>query len=119
MKIIYSFNKRGYEADYWTRELAAASGDRHTIIPFNHDPYLDIGRYLRAQLLDDLFFAKTPELLRMYADLEAVIARHKADALVVDNCFPYHPEFLRNLGIYKVLRTTDGPAAAYDRDFAY
>ena len=52
MKIIYSFNKQGYEADYWARELSAASDERHTFIPFNHDPYLPIARYLRAQLLD-------------------------------------------------------------------
>jgi spore maturation protein CgeB len=39
--------------------------------------------------------------------------------LLVDNCFPYHPEFLRKLRLYKVLRTTDGPLVAYDRDFAY
>jgi spore maturation protein CgeB len=32
---------------------------------------------------------------------------------------PYHPEFLKNIQIYKVLRTSDGPLAAYDRDFAY
>ena len=39
--------------------------------------------------------------------------------LIVDNCPPYHPEFLRTLPIYKVLRTNDGPLSAYDRDFAY
>lgn len=119
MKVIYSFNKKGYEADFWTRELAAASDGRNMIVPFNHDPYVDVQRYMRAQHLDDLFFARDPGLLRMYSDVEALIAREDADALIVDNAFPYHPEFLRTLKIYKVLRTTDGPAAAYDRDFAY
>src|SRR5258708_9902106 len=38
---------------------------------------------------------------------------------MVDNCFPYHPDWLRKLDVYKVLRTTDGPLSAYDRDFAY
>ena len=33
--------------------------------------------------------------------------------------FPYHPEFLRTIPQYKFLRTSDGPLAAYDRDFAY
>lgn len=119
MKIIYSFNKQGYEADYWTREISAASDERCTFIPFNHDPYVPLARYLRAQLLDDLFYEKSEGLLRMYRDVQELIARSGADALLVDNCFPYHPEFLRTLDIYKVLRTTDGPASAYDRDFAY
>jgi hypothetical protein len=119
MKIIYSFNKQGYEADYWTREISAASDERCTFIPFNHDPYVPLARYLRAQLLDDLFYEKHEGLLRMYRDVQELIARTGADALLVDNCFPYHPEFLRTLDIYKVLRTTDGPASAYDRDFAY
>jgi spore maturation protein CgeB len=119
MRIVYSFNKRGFEADYWSRELPAASGERHTFIPFNHDPYLSIRRYIRAQLLDELWYERNSDLLRMYADLQALIRDTHADALIVDNCFPYHPEFLRTLSIYKVLRTTDGPLTAYDRDFAY
>ncbi len=119
MKIVYSFNKRGFEAEYWQREIAAASNEKHTFIPFNHDPYLDYLRYVRAQLLDNLWAERDADLLRMYADLEALIAREHADALLVDNCFPYHPEFLRTLKVYKVLRTTDGPLTAYDRDFAY
>jgi len=119
LKIIYSFNKRGFEADYWSREIPAASDDVYTFIPFNHDPYLPVRRYLRAQLLDGLWFERNPDLLRMYADLQSLIRDTRADALIVDNCFPYHPEFLRTLPTYKVLRTTDGPMAAYDRDFAY
>ena len=40
MNILYSYNKRGFEADYWFRELSAATDDRFTFIPFNHDRYL-------------------------------------------------------------------------------
>jgi spore maturation protein CgeB len=119
INIIYSFNKKGFEADYWSREISGASTERYRFIPFNHDPYLDVSLYLRAQLLDNLYFARHPRLLRMYADLQELIKKQHADALIVDNCFPYHPEFLRNLGIYKVLRASDGPIMAYDRDFAY
>src|SRR5690606_25902927 len=32
---------------------------------------------------------------------------------------PYHPDYLLKHDLYKVLRITDGPLAAYDRDFAY
>jgi spore maturation protein CgeB len=119
LTLLYSYNKQGFEADYWFRELTAASDDRYRFIPFNHDPYLNVGRYIRAQLLDNLWFDRDPRLLKMYDDLQSRIAETGADALIVDNCPPYHPEFLRTLPIYKVLRTTDGPLAAYDRDFAY
>lgn len=119
ISVIYSFNKKGYEAEYWTRELAAASSDRVRFIPFNHDPYLPVQSYIRAQLLDNLFFEKDRRLLHMYSNLERLIADTKAQVLLVDNCPPYHPEYLRTLDLYKVLRVCDGPVAAYDRDLPY
>ena len=119
MKIIYSFNKLGFEADYWQREIAAASTGNVRFIPFNHGKYLDSNLYVRAQLLDNLYFHQHPGLLLMYDALEQLIRDSRADALIVDNCFPYHPDFLRKIDIYKVLRTTDGPLTCYDRDFAY
>lgn len=119
MNIVYSFNKKGYEARFWEREIAAASNDQYRFIPFNHDPYLDTRLYVRAQLLDNLYYAKHSGLMRMYADFEAIIERARADVVIVDNCFPYHPDYLRGLKVYKVLRTSDGPMAAYDREFAY
>ena len=119
LTILYSYNKVGFEADYWFREITAASDDRYQLVPFNHDPYLPCWSYVRAQLLDNLWFDRDPRLLRMYDDLQRRIAETGADALIVDNWPPYHPDFLRTLPIYKVLRTTDGPLAAYDRDFAY
>lgn len=119
MKVVYSFNKKGHEAEFWTREIARASSEDCKFIPFNHDSYLSTERYIRAQLLDNLYFAGDRDLLRLYYDVERLVGETEADALVVDNCPPYHPEFLRRLGIYKVLRTSDGPMTAYDRDFAY
>src|SRR4051812_48046000 len=97
LKIIYSFNKRGFEADMLLEELAAASDDFCTFVPFNHDPYLDVNRYIRAQLLDNLYYARDPGLMRMYADIRATIGDLRADALLVDNALPYHPDFLRTL----------------------
>jgi hypothetical protein len=119
MKVIYSFNKFGFEAEYWQREIANASDDACRFIPFNHGTYLSPSRYLRAQLLDNLYYIRHDGLMRMYSDVARLIESTGADALLVDNCFPYHPEFLKSLPIYKVLRTTDGPMTAYDRDFAY
>jgi len=119
MKILYSFNKRGAEADFWQREIAAASNAEFTFIPFNHDPYVDTSLYLRAQRLDDLYYERHAGLMRLYAEVEARIRDEKIDAILVDNCQPYHPDWLRSLPIFKVLRTSDGPLTAYDRDFAY
>jgi hypothetical protein len=119
MKILYSFNKKGVEAEFWTREIAAASTERYQFIPFNHDRYVSPLRYLRAQALDELWFHRDAGLLEMYRDVVKAIDTHGAEAIIVDNAMPYHPEFLRTLDIYKVLRTSDGPVTAYDRDFAY
>ena len=119
ISVVYSFNKHGYEADFWAKEIAAASTERCRFVPFNHQPYLSPQRYLRAQLLDNLYYARHPGLERLYADLRALLQRESADALLVDNCPPYHPEMLRTLDVYKVLRIADGPISAYDRDFAY
>jgi len=119
MKIIYSFNKKGFEADYWAQEIAAASTPECEFIRFNHDPYLDPSLYARAQLLDNLYYQEHSSLIRMYEDIKRKIEEVGADVLLVDNCPPYHPEFLRKLNIYKVLRVADGPMSAYDRDFAY
>jgi hypothetical protein len=119
MKILYSFNKTGFEAEYWAREIAAASGGGFEFIPFNHGLRVAPALYARAQKLDDLYFARHPALARLYAEIEGLIANTHADALLVDNLPPYHPEFLRRLRVHKVLRTSDGPITAYDRDFAY
>lgn len=119
LTILYSFNKRGLEGEYWTREIAAASREDVRFVPFNHDPYLDPDLYRRAQLLDNLYFERHPGLERLYRDVEAAIAETKADALIVDNYPPYHPDYLRRIPPYKVLRICDGPLSAYDRDFAY
>jgi spore maturation protein CgeB len=119
VKILYSFNKRGAEAAFWEREIAAASTDDVQFLPFNHDPYLNSARYLRAQKLDDLYFEREQGLMDLYTAVEARVRDEKIDVLVVDTCPPYHPDWLRRLPTFKVLRIADGPISAYDRDFAY
>lgn len=119
MRILYSFNKRSFEARYWESEIRSASTDQFTFVPFNHDPYLDYNRYARAQLLDNLYYSRHPGLMALYADFERVLEDARIDAILVDNCPPYHPDYLRRFGVYKVLRVADGPMSAYDRDFAY
>jgi len=119
MNILYSFNKVGFEERYWQKEIASASTDRVRFIPFNHGAHIDPLLYIRAQLLDNLYFAKHPELMRLYATFEATLEETRAEAVVVDNCQPYHPDYLRKIRVHKVQRIADGPIAAYDRDFAY
>ena len=119
MRILYSFNKTGFEEDYWRREIAAASDSNAQFIPFNHGTYIELRRVFRAQLLDNLYYDRDPALMRLYDAVQEAIAREEADVLLVDNVLPYHPDFLRKLRIYKVQRTTDGPTVAYERDFPY
>lgn len=119
INILYSFYKKGFEADYWTREIAAASSSEFTFIPFNQTPYLDVWSYMRAQLLDNLYYARHPGLMRLYADFEALIRDRNVSALIVDTCPPFHPDYLRKIPVYKALRTSDGPITAYDRDIPY
>jgi spore maturation protein CgeB len=119
MRILYSFNKLGFEADYWQREIASASDTHVSFVPLNHGSYVTPNLYLRAQQLDNLYYERHPDLFRLYADVRRRLQEQRAEVLLVDNCPPYHPEFLRTLDVYKVLRVTDGPVAAYDRDFAY
>ena len=119
MKILYSFNKRGAEAEFWQHEIAGASRQRATLLPLNHGAYVDPNRYLRAQCLDELYYDRHPGLMRLYSDVEARLRDEAIDVLLVDNCPPYHPDWLRRIPSYKVLRTSDGPLTAYDRDFAY
>ncbi|MGB2717926.1 MAG: hypothetical protein WBC51_27315, partial [Vicinamibacterales bacterium] len=119
LTVIYSFNKRGTEAEYWHREIEAASNEQCRFVPFNHDPYLEPSLYGRAQLLDNLYYARHPGLERLYRDFEELARTTRADALLVDNYPPYHPDYLRKLTLYKVLRIADGPVSAYDRDIPY
>lgn len=119
LTIVYSFNKRGHEAEFWHREIAAASTAEWRFVPFNHGEYIDPARTLRAQALDDLFFARDRDLMKLYRVFEQLMADTSASAVIVDNAMPYHPDYLRGVDAYKVLRTSDGPLTAYDRDFAY
>ena len=119
LTIVYSFNKSGFEAEYWTREIGAASGDGYRFIPFNHGPYLEPALYSRAQLLDNLYYARHAGLERMYADFENLVRTTGAGAVLVDTYPPYHPDYLRRLPLYKALRIADGPLSAYDRDIPY
>lgn len=119
MKVLYSFNKRGAEAEFWEREIAKASNSVVTFLPFNHDPFLSTSLYLRAQQLDDLYYQRDPALMRLYAEFESRVRDEQVDVILVDTCPPYHPDWLRKLPTFKVLRIADGPLSAYDRDFAY
>ena len=118
MKILYSFNKVGFELDYWQRELKYTDSNVQ-IIPFNHGSYISPSFYLRAQQLDDIFYNRNKLLFDLYSKLQELIKQNNIDCLIVDNANPYHPELLKTLAVKKVLRTSDGPMTAYDRIFPY
>jgi spore maturation protein CgeB len=114
MRILYSFNKPGEEGECCAREIAGASSRDVTFVPFNHQAYLPPTLYSDATKLDGLFRAKHPRLMAMYADLTRALREQRIDAMIVANCPPYHPEFLRTLtGVYKVLYSADDPGATY------
>jgi hypothetical protein len=84
MKILYSFNKKGLEARYWTAEIAAASSAKFKFIPFNPGSYLDPQLYLRAHLLDNPYFARHRGSRQLYSQFEAMLAELKC--IVANPC---------------------------------
>jgi spore maturation protein CgeB len=119
MKIIYSFNKNGYEGKCWQSEIVAASSNEVTFVPFNHGVYLDPNLYDQAYRLDRIYQSRDPRLRQMYEDFVALISSTHADAILVNNCPPYHPEFLRKLTVYRALYSGDDPVSTYMRNIPY
>jgi spore maturation protein CgeB len=113
LKIVYSFNKKGAEGAHWEKEIALASNDGFKFIPFNHHRYLDPALYADAYKLDCLYRASDPRLNKLYAEFSAVVRSSGADAVIVANCPPYHPDFLKGLPIYKALYGADDPPSSY------
>jgi len=119
MKILYSYAKSGFESKYWEKEISAASTDCFSFIPFNHSSYIPFEDVWRAQLLDNLYYNNDVRLIRLYKDIVDLIEKESIDILIVDTYSLYHPEFLMDIKVHKVLRIADGPLSSYDRDFAY
>ncbi len=120
MKIVYSFNKAGYEAECWEQEIRGASNDRYQFIPFNHGAYLDPKYYQDALTVDRLYQGRHPGMMRLYAAFESCVRDNQADAVIVTNAPPYHPDFLQKIKeVYKVLYSGDDPGATYIRNIPY
>lgn len=119
MRIIYSFNKSGFEGACWEKEIEKASFEEIEFIPFNHVGYLDPMRYYEAGNLDELYRDRDPALMRMYEEFETLVHRLHADAIFVTNCPPYHPDYLKGLPVYKALFSTDDTVSTYTRNIPY
>lgn len=119
LSIIYSYNKVGMEADEWDREIRAASDANFTFTPFNHGRFIDPTRLATAWQLDARYRADDPALSGLYVAFERVVGDASADAVIVANCPPYHPDFLRRIPIYKVLCSGDDPDATYRSNIPY
>jgi spore maturation protein CgeB len=119
VKIIYSHNKSGVEANRWADELKAIGDGTTEIIPFNHGGYFPLQVLAEASGLDRLYRTRDSRLLRLQDDLLLLIEQSGADALLVTNYPPYHPDFLRKVPIYRSLYSTDDPDATYRRTIPY
>ena len=119
MKVIYAFCKPGEEGQGWAEDITAACNENDSFIPFNYHDYLSYSRYIDARSLDSLYQSREPALLRMYEDIRGLTIGSKADAIVVCDAPPFHPDFLRTLPIYKVLYSQDDPEATYSRNIPY
>src|ERR1035438_5317024 len=111
--IVFSFNKKGDEAAFWESEIAAASNRDFRFVPFNHGARLDPSFYPTAVELDRLYQAGDQRLFSLYVEFERCIQRAGADAVIVANCPPYHPDYLRRVPVYKALHSADDPGATY------
>jgi spore maturation protein CgeB len=119
MRILWSFNKQGREAEHWDREIRAASSDAVTFIPFNHGHLVDVTRLMDAWRLDTEYRNHSTALASLQSEVQAALKANDASILCVTNCPPYHPDFLRTLPVYKVLYSTDDPEATYKRTIPY
>jgi spore maturation protein CgeB len=119
MNVLYAYSKIGAEAEFWREAISSASTSDTQFIPFNYYEYIKYINTSRAQLIDNLHYEHNYWLGSLYCETSKVIQESKATVLIADNGVPFHPEYLRTLPVYKVLRTSDGPLTAYDRDFAY
>lgn len=119
MKIIYSYNKRASEGVYWEQEISAASNAEYTFVPFNHGAIFDPANYPTAEALDRLYQTENAGLRRLYEAFEKRVEETAADALIVTNAPPYHPDYLRRVSLYKVLYSVDDPGATYIINIPY
>lgn len=119
MKIVYSFGKSGYEAEQWMREIRASSTANVEFIPFNHSQYVPWQAAVDAVQLDRAYQSRDAGLGRLHEALRKLVADVSADVLFVTNAPPYHPDFLRELSLYKALYSTDDPGGTYQRTIPY
>jgi len=117
--IVYTFNKQGFEAENWEREIRGVSQSAFKFIPFNHHSYMNPHLYSDAVKLDRLYQARDPRLMQLYRDFEAIVRDHRPDCVVVSCYSPFHPDYLRRFRFYKVLYSGDDPGATYMRNVPY
>ncbi len=113
MNILYSFNKAGSEAANWAKEIASAGNGQFSFFPFNHGAILHPSHYTSALALDRLYQNRDRRLMELYEAFEERLKATAADAAIVANCPPYHPDYLRRLHIYKALYSADDPGSTY------
>ncbi|HRJ33667.1 MAG TPA: glycosyltransferase [Fimbriimonadaceae bacterium] len=119
MKIVLSFNKPGWEGDQWTAEIERASDEHTQWIAFNHQEPVPIREMLSFDSLDRLWKRQDPRLLELYRRAQKCLDDHQADVLFVTNCPPYHPDWLAQQKVHRVLWSTDDPGSTDVRTIPY
>lgn len=119
MKVLYSYNKNGYEEVAFKSYINKISNGPIEVFPFNHSKYLSLKYYFDANSLEHSIKFNTLKLDIFYAQVESLIKSENITHLLVDNSNPYHYSFLERLKVKKIYRATDGPMVATLRDAIY
>jgi len=109
LKVIFSIGLDKFARETYYEEYKSLSNDEYEFILFDHREPLGSRIIWDARTLDKLYRNRDEKLLQTYNKLTELIAESKADVFIVGTDNIYHPEFIKNLDIYTVLRCTDDP----------
>jgi len=119
LKIIFSIGLDKFARETYYEEYKSLNNENYEFILFDHREPLG-GRIIwDARTLDRLFCNQDKKLFQTYNQLSELINKTKADVLIVGADNVYHPEFIKDLDVYTVLRCTDDPGASYRRTVPY
>jgi len=109
LKVIFSIGLDKFARETYYEEYKSLSNDEYEFILFDHRDHLEERIIWDAGTLDRLFRNQDKKLFQTYSQLSELITKTKADVLIVGTDNIYHPEFIKGLDVYTVLRCTDDP----------
>ncbi len=118
LKVILSAGLGELQKKDFKSNFEKLSNADYEFVLFDHRAL--VGRIIEnSWILDDLYRKKDTNLFKAYSEIKRLIEDTKADILLVGSDNIYHPEFIKNLKIYKVLMSSDDPNASYARTIPY